>query len=142
VTSATSEVLASIDGALAAYGTVDYGDTGDQMRWRPETPGLVICDDGQPLPLARWSPPAVRTDVTEAGIGRPDVLLRFAAGWEAFSVEVVNATRAIHDLYAVWRSPQHKRRCRECNPRGNPPPLKVDGREYRRRIRNRRKRGR
>jgi hypothetical protein len=39
-------------------------------------------------------------------------------------------------------NPRPASQCEECNPKGNPPPLAVDGREYQRRLRNRRKRGR
>lgn len=37
---------------------------------------------------------------------------------------------------------RHRRTCRDCNPAGNPNPLKVDGRDYARRRKNRRRRGR
>lgn len=37
---------------------------------------------------------------------------------------------------------RHRRRCRICNPRGNPLPMKADGREYARRLKARRRRGR
>lgn len=47
----------------------------------------------------------------------------------------------------MWRSTlsgsrQHRRRCRRCNPRGNPRPLPIDGRAYARRRRARVRRGR
>lgn len=37
---------------------------------------------------------------------------------------------------------QHRRACRLCNPAGNPKPLTVNGAEYRRRTRARRRRNR
>lgn len=37
---------------------------------------------------------------------------------------------------------RHRRTCRACNPAGNPRPLKVDGADYTRRRRSRRRRGR
>lgn len=36
---------------------------------------------------------------------------------------------------------RHRRRCRSCNPAGNPKPLKVNGADYARRRKNRRRRG-
>jgi hypothetical protein len=61
--------------------------------------------------------------------------------WPAFTEELVKLTRAFHDLYAAWRPGKHKQQCPKCNPGGNPGPLAVDGHEYQRRLRNRRKRG-
>jgi hypothetical protein len=135
MTDTTAGVLAGIDGALAAYGTVDYGDTGDSMRWRPETPRLVICDDGRPLPLARWSPPFAEADISQNAAWQT-----FTARMEAFAAGMAKALLAIHDLHAAMDPCWHKRQCRECHPRGNPGALAVNGREHRRRFKNRRKR--
>lgn len=143
MTGVTDDVLASIDGALAAYGTVDYGDTGCSMRWRPEPPVLVICGEGQALwPLRAGLMP-------DAGTAPPEhahrcTVIAVTASMEQFADEMAKAVRAVHDLYAAWRPRKHKRQCPKCNPAGNPRPLKAGGHEYQRRCkaRMRRKRGR
>lgn len=38
-----------------------------------------------------------------------------------------------------WRRPRRHRRCKTCHPELGPRPLAVDGREYQRRLRNRRR---
>jgi hypothetical protein len=136
---ATAGVLASIDGALAAYGTVDYGDTGSSMRWRPELPVLVICDDGEPL----W--PQQAAGLPDGGICAPvrvhgSAVIAVTASMDDFAGEVAKAARAIHHLWSVLRPRQHKRLCPKCNPHGNTRPLKAGGHEYQRRLRNRRRR--
>jgi len=133
VTGMKDSAPAPADGALAAYGTVGYGETGDSMRWRPEPPALVICDGGRLLTPARRSP-----SFAEAEIIAPAAW--FSGNWEAFGAEVDRAVREVHSLYAAWKPRHHKRRCSRCNPAGNPGPLAVDGHEYQRRLKNRRKR--
>lgn len=141
MTGTAADVLASIDGALAAYGTVDYGDTGCSMRWRPEPPVLVICGEGQPL----W--PLRAGLVPDADIGAlvqaaASAAISLTAGMEALADGMAKAARAIHDLlHAALRPHQHKR-CLVCNPRRNPGKLAVDGHEYHRRQKARQKRKR
>ena len=154
MTSTTDDVLADIDGALTACGTVDYGDTGDQMRWHP---GRVICDDGRPLwPAPRKAPPALDWDDDGPfDDDRPGFTVtahyRTGQGFNA-CVRATVYTEADRDAtqrkmakarhpYPGW-SPRPASRCSDCNPAGNPEPLAVDGRAYQRRLRNRRKRGR
>jgi hypothetical protein len=146
MTGATADVLSSIDGALAAYGTVGYGDTGSSMRWRPEAPVLVICDEGKPLlPLPRRG-----TYRLEA---KPVFLVarhyRVSRGFHAcIRVEVYTEAdqaaaaakmKANRHPYPGW-SPRPASRCEECCPDGNPRPLKADGHEYQRRRKARQRR--
>lgn len=143
MTGVTDDVLASIDGALAAYGTVDYGDTGCSMRWRPEPPVLVICDGGELLhPVRAGLLPDGGTCAPLRAYG--SAVIAVTASMEEFADEMAKAVRAVHDLFAAWRPRQHKRQCAKCNPRGNPRSLKADGHEYQRRLkaRMRRKHGR
>jgi hypothetical protein len=56
VTSDTSAVLAAIDSALTANGTVSRDwSSPDAMRWSPDKPELVICHGARPLMPERWS---------------------------------------------------------------------------------------
>lgn len=72
-----------------------------------------------------------------------EVLMR---AFGAFATEFAKSVRRSHATLAPltygdgYR--RHRRTCRACNPAGNPKPLKVDGREYTRRRKNRRRRGR
>lgn len=149
----TADVLASIDGALAAYGSVDYGETGDQMRWHP---GRVICDDGRPLwPAPRKAPPALEWDGDYPDDDRPgftvtahyrtrqgyNACVRVTVYSEAARIAAEAKMAKARHPYPGW-FPRPASRCGDCNPRGNPEPLAVDGREYQRRLRDRRKRGR
>lgn len=70
--------------------------------------------------------------------------LRLAFG--AVATELAKSIRRSHAKLAPLTYGEdyrrHRRTCRDCNPEGNPKPLKVDGREYARRRKNRRRRGR
>ncbi len=148
----TADVLAKIDGALAAYGSVDYGETGDSMRWHPRR---VICDGGRPLwPAPRMAPPALGWDRAERpDDDRPGFLVtahyQTSQGYNAcvrVTVYTESARKAAQAKMAKARhpypgwSPRPASRCGDCNPHGNPEPLAVDGRAYQRRLRNRRRR--
>lgn len=150
MTSTTADVLASIDGALTAYGSADYGDTGDSMRWHP---GRLICDDGRPLWPAPWKAPPVLEWDDYPDDDRPGFTVtahyRTSQGFNACVRATVytetdrDATarkmaKALHP-YPGW-SPRPASRCGDCNPRGNPEPLAVDGGAYQRRLKNRRRR--
>jgi hypothetical protein len=146
VTGVTPDVLASIDGALAAYGTVGYGDTGSSMRWRPEPPGLVICDEGQPLqPLPRRGtyPHEEKPVFLVAGHYRISGGFHACVRIEVYTCADQAATaakvKANRHPYPGW-SPRPASRCEECNPHGNPEPLAVDGHDYQRRRKARQRR--
>jgi hypothetical protein len=150
VTGTAADVLASIDGALAAYGTAGYGDTGSSMRWRPEPPALVICDDGQPLqPLPRSGPsrqepkPVFVVTRHYRIAGGFLACVRAEVYTKAGQAAAAAKMKAARHPYPGW-SPRPASRCEECNPHGNPGPLAVDGHEYtrRRKARQRRKHGR
>lgn len=147
MTSTTDDVLASIDGALTACGSVDYGETGDSMRWHP---GRVICDDGRPLwPAPRMVPPVLEWDDDDPPGFTVTAHYRTCQGFNACVRATVytEADRKATERkmakarrpYPGW-SPRPASRCSDCNPAGNPEPLAVDGRAYQRRIRNRRRR--
>lgn len=152
--------LAAIDGALD-----DWGTSGDAMRWTPD-PGRVICDGGRPLWPERWNvwrrgDWSYRVTAIGAAALPPSVNVEFRFDVEPFNQAMAAAGRALavfgHDLSiatakAFGVPPHllgiggHERsrvaRCRRCNPAGNPFPLAVNGREYRRRQRARRRRSR
>jgi hypothetical protein len=144
----TADVLASIDGALAAYGTVLRGDVGCSMRWRP---GLVICDEGEALwPALRKAPRETRRIrvperpvFTVTGHYRTrygiDACVRVTVHSEAARAEAERRMASARHPYPGW-SPRPASQCSDCNPRGNPEPLAVDGRAYQRRLKNRRRR--
>ncbi len=84
--------------------------------------------------MTAWAVPPVPATGTSA----------LTVSMDNLATELVSLARAFHDLYAAWRPGKHKRQCPECNPRGNPRPLKAGGHEYsrRRKARIRRKHGR
>jgi hypothetical protein len=143
----TADFLAAIDGALAAYGTVDYGDsTGSSMRWSPEPPSLVICDEGQPLlPLPRRGPyrqeprPVFVVTRHYRITGGFAACVRAEVYTEADRAAAARKLKANRHPSPGW-SPRPASRCGECNPDGSPPPLAAGGHEYQRRLRNRRRR--
>jgi hypothetical protein len=138
MTSATDNVLASIDGALTDYGYIESGEVGSSMRWRPEPP------EAEPDP--EWHN---LDDLHFLDGDRPEFTVtahyRTSAGFNAcvratvYSEAARVAMAKVRHPYPGW-SPRPASRCEECNPRGNPGPLAVNGSEYQRRIRNRRRR--
>jgi len=146
VTSATDDILASIDGALTACGYIDFGETGSSMRWRPEPPPEPErkTTDGQDDEEDwldsddTWGPFTVRLHFRVPHKGWNVCLKAEARSAEQMPVMV----KSMRDAYRKMRGwyPRPASRCDECNPRGNPEPLAVDGRAYQRRLRNRRRR--
>jgi hypothetical protein len=78
-------------------------------------------------------------------------IVRVRAQWEGFvravaplAKQFARASEATHVAVApnIYGSEyrRHRRGCRVCNPAGNPKPLKVDGADYARRRKNRRRR--
>lgn len=136
MTGTTDSVLASIDGALTDYGYIDHG--GSAMRWRPGPP------EGEDDPCAGGALVDVTALFTAAFHYRTrdgyDVCARVVVYSEADRAEMARKT-ARSAREAGWRL-RPASHCEECNPRGNPGPLPVNGHEYHRRLRNRRKRGR
>jgi hypothetical protein len=147
MTSTTDDVLKSIDSALAGDGTVCFGETGDSMRWLP---GMVICHEGVASgPAPKKAAPVLEWDDD----GRPGftVTAHYRTGLSYFAcVRATVYTEADRDAterkmakarhpYPGW-SPRPASRCGDCNPRGNPEPLAVDGHDYTRRQRARRQR--
>lgn len=159
----TDAVLDLIDDTLAEHDGSVSRDGLDGMRW---SPGRVICDSGQPLTPERRSAwrhgtfsysvtPGTRYELVTTGTRCE---FRAAGHWTAplavwyeivvptmqhligVSMEFNQALELVHSLAAPLS--RHRRRCPACNPRGNPEPLAINGREYRRRqlARQRRKR--
>ncbi len=135
------ETLAHIDAALA-----DPGVSPDAMRWTPEPApapagGGDRGDRGDPewleewLELARWRMRAA------AGIDWP--VLRAAtrrlgerARRASAGLHRMGHTAYVADAASVAEFRRRRRRharCRVCRPHSNPPPLPIDGGEYRRR---------
>ena len=115
------------------------------MRWRPERP--------EPEPGAKWYDLDDLYAPCPLDDDRPGFLVaahyRTRQGFNACVRVTVRteADRAATERkmaknrhpYPGW-SPRPASRCGDCNPHGNPGPLAVDGREYRRRQLARQKR--
>jgi hypothetical protein len=157
-------VLADIDGALAAYGTVT-GDwaSPDAMRWKPEQPELVICHGTGLLMPERWNvwhhgtyQISVTADLSGFVAGM-EAAGRAIQEWACSAHEAMASTgkmiAAAYGLHLGGRGELHYHaedaprrvllRCRVCHPSGYQSPAPIDGREYHRRQRARvRRRGR
>jgi hypothetical protein len=146
MTSAADSVLASIDGALTACGYVGSGDAGSQMRWRPEPPEEPerepTGEAGEAGEDDDWAPlrPSLTVTAHFRVPGRGwDACVRAGARSAGQMPGLARDLKAAYARQPGWY-PRPASHCGECNPRGNPEPLAVDGREYQRRIRNRRRR--
>lgn len=58
------------------------------------------------------------------------------------AIVAVCDSRSAGELACLLHSRRDPRRCRVCNPGANPPPMRIDGHEYHRRQKARRRRGR
>jgi len=87
--------------------------------------------------MDEWADLCRRLDEAWRGIRPRMKALRVQLSANVRSAHVSLAPLMYGDDYS-----RHRRSCRVCNPAGNPKPLKVDGREYARRRKNRRRRGR
>jgi hypothetical protein len=133
----SGDILDAIDGALD-----DYATSKDAMRWVPPE------DQPEPLVPTAMIPASINVDLS--GFIRGMQQLSEAMGSivrdiaETMQPAGKFAWRLGHAIDADERPRWHKRRCRECNPRGNPLPLAVNGHEYarRRKARGKRNRGR
>jgi hypothetical protein len=143
VTSTTTDVLASIDGALTACGYIDSGEVGSSMRWRPEPPEPELewrdVDDLRaPGSLDDDRPGFTATAHYRTRQGF-NVCVRATVYSEAARAKAAAKMAKARHPCPGW-FPRPASRCGDCNPRGNPGPLAVNGGEYQRRLRNRRKR--
>lgn len=139
----TADVLASIDGALH-----DYQTSGDAMRW---TADRVICDGGRPLRIGRRPADILRdlglafsseeAAASLATLGRQFQVLGQAMT-DAYAPMIKSALEAAHAFDLALRPALHRRQCARCRPAACAKPLCINGHEYRRRQRNRRKRRR
>lgn len=126
------DILDVIDGALR-----DNTVSGDAMRWRPEPEAPEAredhADDGAAV-LASIDLSGFMEAMREAG----EALLRFGTTvWKALGQFLPLAPCVIgHERQ------RDRARCRRCNPKGNPRPLAVNGHEYTKRQRARRRRRR
>jgi hypothetical protein len=153
-------VLADIDGALAAHGTVtrDWSSP-DAMHWISDKPELVICHGTRPLmpvqgTVRRGNLVTITADCTEF-LAALEAAGRAMAEWGAtitrsFQQAADDTAKGIAAAYGfTWDGQLHyhaddaprdiRRRCLLCNPGGFSPPLAIDGREYRRRQKARRR---
>jgi hypothetical protein len=131
----SGDILDAIDGAL-----FDYATSKDAMRWQPP--------EEQPEPLLPTPMIPVNIDIDLSGFMRGfeqlgEVMESLVRGFaEALKPVGKFVQRISHDIDAREHPRWHKRRCRTCNPRGNPRPLAVNGHEYRRRRKARMRRNR
>ena len=125
------------DHTLTTIGAVleDYEASTDAMRWAPDR---VICDGGGVLRIeSRYGP-----SVIPAGLSHYEFAVRviesFALWGSAYIEAATPVIRAFteawnklaaaysHDLSVSFLGPaekrRHRRRCRRCNPWGNPKP--------------------
>jgi hypothetical protein len=145
VTSATDSVLASIDGALTACGYIDHGGIGSSMRWRPEPPEpdpdpewRDLDDLRAPGPLDDDRPGFLVTAHYRTAQGF-NVCVRATVYTEAArAATAAKMAKARHPCPGWY--PRPASRCGDCNPHGNPGPLAVNGSEYSRRRKARRRR--
>jgi hypothetical protein len=126
----SGDILDVIDGTLR-----DYAVSGDAMRWSPDPEAREADTDGGASLL-------LSVDVS----GFVEGLRQVCEAIARLGAVCAKAMRPM-DLLAALCTGRHERprdraRCPRCNPRGNPGALAVNGREYQRRLRNRRKRGR
>lgn len=116
-----TSILDSIDGALH-----DWETSPDAMRWSPRLAEVKHrAVDG----AAPERPAVTGTGLAEFG----------RAIGEAFRPLLDWAKRMFHDLSRLIFPDQH-RRCVTCHPSRKPKPLAVDGHEYQRRLKARRRR--
>jgi hypothetical protein len=137
MTNSTDSVLVSIDETLDDYITWN-GRSADAMRWTAgtRTPRMrVTVQQPDPEALAR----SVRV-IGDAMRLQAESLKSAFTSIAKMLKEVANANHpslapAIYgDDYR-----RHRRACRRCNPAGNPKPMRVNGAEYQRRTRSRRR---
>jgi len=116
----------------------------------PELGDLEGGEDSSRMWLRRTVPQTVTLTAAPDTSGFVDHVRRqgevLMRAFGAFAAEFAKSIRRSHAKLAPLTYGEdyrrHRRNCRDCNPAGNPKPLKVDGREYARRRKNRRRRGR
>lgn len=153
------ETLSAIDAAIDGWADYDDSVSDDAMRWAPEQPErqwqgarptLTFLDEAHILvePARQQvilTPEQIETfrHLADHVKRHHDAMCRAIQGTFKGLMKVVaraHATTAPMTYGDAYR--RHRRTCRACNPAGNPKPLKVNGREYARRRKNRRRRGR
>lgn len=144
MTDVTSRVLADIDDAIEGYITNDYDVSADAMRWTPEP-----ADDDEAA--GDWQPVFDMDAARQAMNAFQQVVFpQFAQVQRAFAEIGKVLRRTVYANHHPVFAPtvygdgyrQHYRSCCLCNPAGNPKPLPLNGTEYRRRTRSRRRRNR
>lgn len=149
----TDDTLSAIDAALAGWSDYDGIVSEDAMRWAPEEPAPVITSTAEWTDIG-WTDTDQRlVDISPgtAIIGEHtfrafrEAIPSIASTTQVLVVHLEGAARSIHAGTAplVYGDDyrRHRRGCRFCNPAGNPKPLKVNGADYTRRRKNRRRRG-
>lgn len=119
--------LALINGALR-----DYETSSDAMRWSPD-PERVAPDPALPMVFVDFDlGPLVRgfQQMSEA-LARAVI--------PAFHAAIEPVRQMAHAVDAGWYPRQHIR-CHQCHPMANPKPLAVNGAQYRRRQKARKRR--
>jgi hypothetical protein len=123
MTDNTDRVLASIDEALEGYVSEDWAVSGDAMRWRPDA-----VPDAAEVHLPDISRTfEVAFNIAYEAVGRP-------AGWWIVQRPVPELPWPTSDWTVDWRDGAVYIE--------SPKPFAINGAEYRRRTRSRRRRNR
>jgi hypothetical protein len=122
-------ILDTIDGALA-----DYEASGDAMRWVPEA---GRTEEKRPADAAALIE-AFGQSMTQAAA---EITRMFDALRPVVQAQAKLHAKFLHSMSVAFYPKQHQR-CVTCHPWRKPKPLAVNGREYQRRLRARRRRNR
>jgi hypothetical protein len=146
VTDSTDRVLASIDETIDGYVSEDWAVSGDAMRWQAEKPDNIRTVRYNVHVTSSMDAEAIARAFRPIGVmvQRQVESLReaFASLGKMINRSVEHVHTAIAPMHYGDDYRRHRRACRLCNPAGNPPPLLINGAEYRRRTRARRRRNR
>lgn len=153
------DTLNAIDAALEGWNDYDLSVSPDAMRWAPDEPAL---DSQELVPISTGGAAVGYTVYRPSGAApTPEQMQQSVAAFRhivqrnqagllaAMRMVAAHVSKTIRHVH-VGTAPlaygddyrRHRRRCRFCNPAGNPKPLTVDGADYHRRRKNRNKRRR
>jgi len=146
VTDSTDKVLVSIDEAIDGYVSEDESVSYDAMRWQPEEPDNVRAVRHDVRVTNTMDPEAIARALRPIGVmvqQQAEALQKtFGTLAKMINRSVGHVHTSIAPMHYGDDYRRHRRGCRLCNPPGNPKPLAVNGAEYRRRTRARRRKNR
>lgn len=117
--STSEDVLEAIDNAVE-----DWETSGDAMRWTPEVPDIYAALGPERMAALQHAFRQVSVTVR--------VMVR------QYTRAFGRMAHRLHRLHAAQHPKEHLR-CRTCRPHANPAPLCIDGHEYNRRRRRRKR---